>query len=77
VRRRPQWAWPAAFCSATPSPACLAVTRPKRQNRQRIRTRRIPKTNCTEEPQEEPHTQEADYDDDGGGADFGDFDMDL
>jgi hypothetical protein len=30
----------------------------------------------TEEPQEEPHTEEADFDD-GGGSDFGDFDMDV
>jgi uncharacterized protein len=29
-----------------------------------------------EEPQEDAHTQEADFDD-GGGADFGDFDMDV
>jgi len=30
----------------------------------------------TEEPQEDAHTQEADFDD-GGGSDFGDFDMDV
>ena len=54
-RRRRRSAWPAASCSATPSPACLAAAKP-RQPRRSLK----PKSRQPQEPQtEEPETEGA------------------